>query len=184
MIEHRVGDMLTGATSGFLVHGCNCQGKMGSGIAKLIRDKWPVVFETYHNIWEEGYWDDYNGVQQTHQLELGSTQFVYVNGGPGVDLFGQEDSLPRNPLVVVNAMTQRYYAGHPDDPNAERYVDYEAVVRCFTEINRVGAENQAVESVLHFPLIGAGLARGNWKIIETIIDETVTDMHKVLWTLE
>lgn len=38
---------LLDSTAGILIHQVNCQGKMGSGVAKAIRDKWPVVFEKY-----------------------------------------------------------------------------------------------------------------------------------------
>lgn len=34
-------------TSGIIAHGCNAQGVMGSGVAKLIRDKYPVAYQEY-----------------------------------------------------------------------------------------------------------------------------------------
>lgn len=30
-----------------ILHQVNCQGKMNSGVAKAIREKWPIVFEKY-----------------------------------------------------------------------------------------------------------------------------------------
>lgn len=39
-------DILT-VTKGVIVHQVNCQGVMGSGIAKAIREKWPVVYSQY-----------------------------------------------------------------------------------------------------------------------------------------
>ena len=33
----------------YLLNEVNCQGKMGSGVAKAIRDKYPKVYETYLN---------------------------------------------------------------------------------------------------------------------------------------
>ena len=30
-------------------HQCNCQGVMGSGVAKAIRDKWPEIFTEYRS---------------------------------------------------------------------------------------------------------------------------------------
>lgn len=30
-----------------ILHQVNCQGKMNSGVAKAIREKWPIVFEEY-----------------------------------------------------------------------------------------------------------------------------------------
>lgn len=31
----------------FLIHGCNAQGVMGSGVAKAVRDKWPQAYSEY-----------------------------------------------------------------------------------------------------------------------------------------
>ena len=155
MIINTVGDMIEECTEGFIIHGCNCQGAMGSGIARIIRDKWPEVFQQYSDYHNE------------HGLQLGKIQPVAVN----------------DKLVVVNAMTQDFYAGHPSDPHRYRHVDYEAVANCFELINVLLTLFPDVKPVVSFPLIGAGLARGNWNIIETIIDETVTSMDKVLWTL-
>lgn len=39
-------DILT-VEAGIICHQVNCQGVMGSGIAKSIRDKWPIVYESY-----------------------------------------------------------------------------------------------------------------------------------------
>jgi O-acetyl-ADP-ribose deacetylase (regulator of RNase III) len=41
-----IGDMFTTTLPAF-GHGVNCQGVMGSGIAKIIKNKWPEVFPPY-----------------------------------------------------------------------------------------------------------------------------------------
>lgn len=46
MIHYVTGDLL-GATQKVIVQGCNAQGVMGSGVARVIRERWPEVFETY-----------------------------------------------------------------------------------------------------------------------------------------
>lgn len=51
-IVSREGNLLD-VTSGHIVHGCNAQGVMGSGVAKAIRDKWPDVYRQYRDIYEE-----------------------------------------------------------------------------------------------------------------------------------
>ena len=48
MLHHRVGNLLD-APQKVIAHQVNCQGKMGSGVAKVIRDKYPKVYETYLN---------------------------------------------------------------------------------------------------------------------------------------
>ncbi len=34
----------------YICHQVNCLGKMGSGVAKAVREKWPKVYEEYRNI--------------------------------------------------------------------------------------------------------------------------------------
>lgn len=38
---------ITTVRMGIVAHGVNCQGVMGSGVAKAIRDAWPVVYTAY-----------------------------------------------------------------------------------------------------------------------------------------
>lgn len=47
MIRYVKGDLLASNLK-VIAHGCNCQGVMGGGIAKQIRDKWPNVYEVYN----------------------------------------------------------------------------------------------------------------------------------------
>jgi O-acetyl-ADP-ribose deacetylase (regulator of RNase III) len=42
------GDVLT-ARKGIIVHGCNCEGVMGAGIARTIADRFPAVYDAYSN---------------------------------------------------------------------------------------------------------------------------------------
>ncbi|MCP4437542.1 MAG: hypothetical protein GY810_01190 [Aureispira sp.] len=79
MIKHK-GD-LTKVTKGVVVHGCNAQGVMGSGVAKAVRDTWPEAYAAY---------------KETHVLrglKVGDTVSAHINEN----------------LVVVNAITQEYY---------------------------------------------------------------------------
>lgn len=43
------GDLLE-TTADLILHQVNCQGKMNSGVAKAIREKWPIVFEEYKKL--------------------------------------------------------------------------------------------------------------------------------------
>lgn len=76
-IEYVVGDLLS-CTQPVLVHGCNNQGVMGSGVARQIRAKWPHVYEVYHKF------------DVDHGLELGDV----------IPAVAEED------LIVLNAITQ------------------------------------------------------------------------------
>ena len=63
-----------------IVHGCNAQGKMNSGVAKLIRQKYPKTYEEYMN--------HYN----MYGLKLGEIIPVQCEQ-----------------KWIVNAITQKYY---------------------------------------------------------------------------
>ena len=49
MINYIKKDIIT-VDNGIIAHGVNCQGVMGSGVAKAIRNKWPEVYEIYRDL--------------------------------------------------------------------------------------------------------------------------------------
>lgn len=79
MIEYVKKDITT-VTKGVIAHGVNCQGKMNSGVAKAIRDTWPVVYDEYKRC----------GIGKT---KLGHCNCVSVKGS----------------LWVANCFTQEFY---------------------------------------------------------------------------
>lgn len=50
-INYFTGDLLD-ATENVIVHGCNAQGVMGSGVALGIREKWPENYYFYHDYYK------------------------------------------------------------------------------------------------------------------------------------
>lgn len=48
-IEYIVGDLFD-TDCAIIAHGCNAQGVMGSGVARLIREKYPLAYQDYVNI--------------------------------------------------------------------------------------------------------------------------------------
>lgn len=46
MISYTKKDVVT-TTKGIILHQTNCMGAMNNGVAKAIREKWPIVFEKY-----------------------------------------------------------------------------------------------------------------------------------------
>lgn len=127
----------------YMIHGCNAQGVMGSGIALAVKNNYPGAYETYRR--EE----ELNG------LELGSIIPYYdrndgitVINGITQNLYGRNGSrfVSYDAITEVFEKTRQYIEGHVsfDDFNHPR---------------------------LFFPMIGAGLGGGNWNIIRTIIEE-------------
>lgn len=72
-------------------------------------------------------------------------------------------------FVVVNAYTQYAYSRDKVD------VDYEAIRQVFRRIKQDFSGRK-----IGYPLIGAGLAGGDWNIIEAIIIEELMGEHHTL----
>lgn len=78
-IEYRKGNLFeTDITH--IAHGCNAQGVMGSGVARIVKEQYFPAFQFYAEQHAE------------HGLKLGEVQFVPANG-----------------KVIVNAVTQNLY---------------------------------------------------------------------------
>ena len=78
-------------------------------------------------------------------------------------------------FYIANAITQLNFGG-----DGKQYVDYEAVQVAFANINSA-MDN---EQILHIPMIGAGLGGGDWEVISSIIETTVTNPKEIVcWVL-
>ena len=156
------GDLLE-ADVDYICHQVNCQGKMGSGIAKSIKDKWPVVYNEYIKFFE----DTRNRLISYHTLKI-----------PPIDVshhvLGQIQKIevdPHNAKYVINMFAQEWY-GY----DRARYTSYDAFWECLHHIK----EQVPKGSSIGFPKgIGCGLGGANWKIIETMIVEVLEKDFKV-----
>lgn len=73
-------------------------------------------------------------------------------------------------FFVLNCYTQFHYGKNHLD-GVEKPVDYEAITLCLRKINHIFAGKS-----IGLPLIGCGLAGGDWTIVEKIIETELKDM--------
>lgn len=92
---------ITSIDFGIVAHGCNCQFKMGSGVAGAIRSTWPLVYEEYMKL--QPLYSD------THEL-LGRAQYIKIYDG----------------LWVANLFTQEFY-GYENKKYADEMAIYDAI---------------------------------------------------------
>ena len=118
-----------------IIHGCNCQGAMGAGIAKAIKQAFP-----------EAYNADKATVKGSRN-KLGSLSTVTVERG---------DSR----ITIVNGYTQFHWRG------SGVLVDYAALRSVMRQVKAMFSG-----SMIAYPKIGGGLAKGDWSIIASIIEE-------------
>lgn len=125
-----------------IVHICNDLGAWGRGFVLPLGKRYPVARARYL-AWAKG--------QEDLPFELGQVQFVGV----------QAD------LYVANLLGQRGIArrgGAAQEPP----IRYEAVR---AGLGRVRDFVQGRGASVHMPRIGTGLAGGDWRVIQKIIEE-------------
>jgi O-acetyl-ADP-ribose deacetylase (regulator of RNase III) len=136
------GDLFT-TEDRYIMHGCNCQGVMGAGVALLVREKYPEAYEEY---------------------------VKYCRSYDDEDLLGDCLGVTINPKrTILNAFTQLY-------TGSGKQVSYDAIDEVTKRLNTI-----IPHSDISMPMIGAGLAGGNWEIIRTIIQQNMTDVNVTVW---
>lgn len=155
MIYWKKGNLLE-SNCDYICHQVNCQGKMNSGIAKQIREKWPVVYDNYIMKY-------FNSLPE---ILLGDIQIVNINT-TGADEKAQQ---------VINMFAQQHY-GY----DGRRYTSYDAFWNCLNLIK----QSVPTDKKIGFPYnIGCGLGGANWNVILTMIDTVLADYTVEIYVLE
>ena len=145
-IEYVTGDATDPQGEGLklIIHVCNNVGAWGAGFVLALSKRWKAPEKEYRAL------KTYN---------LGDIHLVEVEDDIAVcNLIGQESTKGRNKGVQLPPI---------------RYV---AIEHAMKQIVVSFEFAQAIELdgfSVHMPRLGSGLAGGNWKIIETIIEETL-----------
>lgn len=152
----RRGDLFS-TTDHVIAHGCNNQGVMGAGVAKIIRDRFPKAYADY----VDALYD--LAERQLPALPLGWNNYSRQPQG--------------NVFLVVNMITQTL-------AKVERPVSYDAIDDCFADLFQY-MKTHGYTGV-SIPKIGAGLGGGDWAVIEAIIrgqESKVSGITVTVWEL-
>lgn len=148
------GDMLE-ANLDYYCHQVNCQGRMGSGIAKAIKEKWPIVYTNYMAKFED--------IQPEYfKFFLGTIQFVPLYNDYYLD---------KERKQVINMFAQETY-GY----DGRRYTSYDAFWSCLGQIKNSIPKGSKIGFPDH---IGCGLGGANWEVIKTMIWEALSEDYDV-----
>lgn len=148
------GDLIQLAKSGsydLIIHGCNCFETMGSGIA-------PQIANAFEGVREADLAHSFSG--DVNKLGDYSAAEAIVDGGKS--------------MAIINAYTQ-YSFGEG------KQVEYLAIRSVFTRLNNIALVGRLAgtfdnDLLMGLPQIGAGLAGGEWDIIEDIINDVTPDL--------
>lgn len=153
MIKIIDGDLLESGAD-IICHQVNCQGKMNSGVAKQIREKYPEVFEEYMRLCK---------ISNSESL-LGHAQYVPVGvGKPSIyNLFAQYN--------------YGYDGAQYTDINALR----ESLERVYKTVKAIGINLRVAIPYK----IGCVRGGADWNKVYSMIEEIFTDIDVELWRLD
>lgn len=158
-IEYVLGDLFK-SDAPIMVHGCNSQGVMGSGVAKYVREYYPEAYTDYRHVYED------------RGLRTGESIYVHT----------MNKFHPYHELVIVNAITQNNFGR-----TGEVFVDYDAIKQVFEDLNELTQDMTEHVSGLPkvaMPRIGAGLGGGDWDIIAQIIEDVSMNYIPIVYIPE
>ena len=162
MIYWKKGNLLE-SDCDYICQQVNCMGKMNSGIAKQIREKWPVVYQNYMAKCNFSHPSGYI----RPELLLGDIQIVGLWDDYNETKFHQS---------VINMYSQLNY-GY----DGRRYTSYDAFWNCVNLIK----QSVPTDKKIGFPYnIGCGLGGANWNVILTMIDTVLADYTVEIYVLE
>lgn len=144
MLKRVKGDLLGLAERGqfdIIVHGCNCQNTMGSGIAKQIKDRYPNAFQVDYDFDMQNENRRYN--------KLGNYTISRVWDGARCNFY------------IVNAYTQFHYL-----PRGIDHFEYASFAVILQKLHHFYGNWD-----FGFPYIGMGLAGGYSTRILTMLEE-------------
>lgn len=156
--KYKIGDLIQAAKDGevqIIAHGCNCLCTMGSGIAPLIKNAFPGVYEA----------DCRTG--KGDRSKLGKFSYAVMDSG----------------LAVFNLYSQYDFTGRRigvRDLNYDALYDSLCAMKNFIKAHTDGC---MMDRKIGFPKIGAGLAGGDWNVIEAMIKSVFFDCDVTVYIL-
>jgi hypothetical protein len=138
-------------------HVCNNVNSFGTGFAAAVAHHYPIVKENYHLLG--------NKFLKDH---LGYVQFVEV----------LKISDYNHKLIFANMIAQNGTIGQ----NNTRPLNYFALVKCMANVRKYIMEHFQDDKVqIRCPKFGCGLAGGEWRLIEKLIEDIWFDQTTVIY---
>lgn len=150
------------AKENIIAHQVNCQGKMSSGVALQIKEKYPRAFSRYREL--------YNDVEDKKEL-MGLCQLSIVEGSKG-----------RPEKIVANLFAQYQY-GRMN----KVYTDYHALAKALQKLHDIviNPENYYYGCTIAIPYkMGCGLGGGDWDIVSDMLNGIFHDIDIVAYKME
>ena len=158
MVKIIDGDLLESGAD-IICHQVNCQGKMNSGVAKQIRERFPEAYEGYMSLFRS---------KKNKKNLLGTVQVIEI---------------PSENRFILNLFAQDSY-GY----DRAQYTDVKALRQCLDGVREVSKNLKLIlgEDIRVAMPYKISCARGgaNWNEVYAIIKEVFKDCDVELWRLD
>lgn len=143
----------------YVIHCCNDIGAWGAGFVLAINSKWSDP-EDYYRAWST------NSLKHKPVFRLGQIQEVQVEKDIAViNMIGQR-GIGSSFIRIGKGVGQIIRNITP--------IKYEAIEECLIRVASLAKENNAS---VHAPKFGSGLAGGEWKHIEQLIESNISNYN-------
>lgn len=138
-----------------ICHQVNCQGVMGSGVAKEVRERYPNVYAEYRNKCEQN--------KNYPARMLGTAQMIPIDA--------------KGSRWIANCFGQDRF-GY----DGKQYTSVGALMEAFQEVAKLAKMTGAKVAMPYG--IGCVRGGANWIVVKKIIDVTFQGVDVELWRLE
>lgn len=143
-IIYKNGNLLDAQTD-VIAHQVNCQGVMGSGVAKQIKEKWANVYTAYKA--------EYDLFTDLNKPLLGNCQLVQVNDNQH----------------VANLFGQKYYGR-----DGRRYTSYDAIYDALTNLAVQMMDNGMKSLAIPYKM-SSDRGGADWNVVLAMIESVFKD---------
>lgn len=150
----------------FIAHQVNCMGKMGSGVALQVKQKYPHVYEEYHKVASS---------EMLGKIQILPCNPKYIGYDCG------SIAIPNTEQWICNLFAQDNY-GY----DGKQYTSEEALRSCFEKLNWLTFEkNNNFRAKIAMPYkIGCCRGGADWERVYTMIEEIFHDTDVELWKFD
>ena len=139
-----------------MVHCCNIWNTMGAGIAKIVKREYPQAYEVD------------KALLVGDKNKLGYFSFAYI---------------PEKCVTIFNLYAQVGIGntGHPLQRNLKYDLLYDGMFRICEYLNQDLYAGDKL--ILAMPMLGAGLAGGEWEVVEKILESVESHFANIIFNV-
>lgn len=159
------GDLFT-TKARIIAHQVNCQGVMGSGVAKQIRQRNPQMFLNYAR--------HCAAAKRTGWSPLGTNLILHTDA--------DADSYVPGTMVYTGQYICNMFAQNMYGYDGRRYTNIDALRSCFIKLAQYAREDGLTVAMPY--KVGCVRGGANWEVVYKMIEEIFRDVNVELWRLD